>query len=135
MPKRAHDRGLIRSLRAILHRLRGRIKRKVVKQTVMTSVYGVTPLGARQQILNRLVDLHDDGAFPQAFERDDLNKMARYLADLTLNSLDESFKGATESMRWLAKAASLPADDASHLLCESPGRILDLTLILHFFHR
>lgn len=28
--------------------------RKVVKQTVMTSVYGVTFIGARQQIENRL---------------------------------------------------------------------------------
>ena len=30
------------------------IDRKLVKQTVMTSVYGVTFLGARMQILNRL---------------------------------------------------------------------------------
>jgi DNA-directed RNA polymerase len=30
------------------------IDRKLVKQTVMTSVYGVTHVGARQQIQNRL---------------------------------------------------------------------------------
>lgn len=30
------------------------IDRKLVKQTVMTSVYGVTFVGARMQILNRL---------------------------------------------------------------------------------
>ena len=29
------------------------IDRKLVKQTVMTSVYGVTYIGARQQIYNR----------------------------------------------------------------------------------
>lgn len=35
-------------------RVRGLIDRKLVKQTVMTSVYGVTPVGARAQIENRL---------------------------------------------------------------------------------
>jgi DNA-directed RNA polymerase len=34
--------------------LQGAVDRKVVKQTVMTSVYGVTFIGAREQILNRL---------------------------------------------------------------------------------
>lgn len=34
----------------IAKKLAGNIKRKVVKQTVMTSVYGVTFVGARNQI-------------------------------------------------------------------------------------
>ncbi len=34
----------------------GKVDRKVIKQTVMTSVYGVTALGARDQIYNRLVE-------------------------------------------------------------------------------
>ena len=34
--------------------LRDNVNRKLVKQTVMTSVYGVTFVGARQQIGNRL---------------------------------------------------------------------------------
>lgn len=41
--------------------LAGVINRKVVKQTVMTSVYGVTFVGARKQIQNRLEDLMDEG--------------------------------------------------------------------------
>lgn len=42
----------------------GHINRKLVKQTVMTSVYGVTFVGARQQIRNRLLERHvpDDAA-------------------------------------------------------------------------
>ena len=32
------------------------IDRKLVKQTVMTSVYGITYIGARDQIANRLKD-------------------------------------------------------------------------------
>lgn len=34
--------------------LKGNVNRKLVKQTVMTSVYGVTFVGARGQIENRL---------------------------------------------------------------------------------
>ena len=36
--------------------LLGNIDRKLVKQTVMTSVYGVTWVGAREQVQNRLKD-------------------------------------------------------------------------------
>jgi DNA-directed RNA polymerase, mitochondrial len=36
--------------------LRGKINRKIVKQTVMTSVYGVTFVGARAQIQRALKD-------------------------------------------------------------------------------
>ena len=34
--------------------LEGKVNRKLVKQTVMTSVYGVTYIGARDQIMSRL---------------------------------------------------------------------------------
>jgi len=36
--------------------LKGNVTRKVIKQTVMTSVYGVTFIGARQQIQRQLKD-------------------------------------------------------------------------------
>lgn len=39
-------------------KLRGQIKRKTIKQTVMTSVYGVTFIGARDQIFRQLKDQH-----------------------------------------------------------------------------
>ena len=39
---------------AIAKILEGHIKRKVVKQTVMTTVYGVTRYGARAQIHKQL---------------------------------------------------------------------------------
>lgn len=37
-------------------KLRGNIKRKTIKQTVMTSVYGVTFIGAREQIYRQIRD-------------------------------------------------------------------------------
>jgi DNA-directed RNA polymerase, mitochondrial len=39
--------------------LRGKINRKVVKQTVMTNVYGVTFIGAKAQIYRALKDKGD----------------------------------------------------------------------------
>lgn len=38
----------------VAQKLLGNVDRKLVKQTVMTSVYGVTFIGAREQIGNRL---------------------------------------------------------------------------------
>ena len=38
----------------IARKLLGNIKRKTIKQTVMTSVYGVTFIGAREQIYRQL---------------------------------------------------------------------------------
>jgi DNA-directed RNA polymerase, mitochondrial len=36
--------------------VQGKVDRKVIKQTVMTSVYGVTPIGARDQIHSKLTE-------------------------------------------------------------------------------
>lgn len=40
----------------IAKKVQGNIKRKTIKQTVMTSVYGVTFIGARDQIQRQLKD-------------------------------------------------------------------------------
>lgn len=37
-------------------KIKGNIKRKTIKQTVMTSVYGVTFIGAREQIYKQIKD-------------------------------------------------------------------------------
>ncbi|KAF6004355.1 hypothetical protein F1559_000697 [Cyanidiococcus yangmingshanensis] len=78
--------------------LDGRICRKIVKQTVMTSVYGVTLVGAREQIQNRLRELAD-------FPDDMLWQASYYLAKHTLGSLGDIFRGATDTMEWLAECA------------------------------
>lgn len=36
--------------------IQGKVDRKVIKQTVMTSVYGVTPIGARDQVHSKLAE-------------------------------------------------------------------------------
>ena len=47
--------------RKAAHFVRDVLDRKVIKQTVMTSVYGVTARGARQQVLNRLNEKFANG--------------------------------------------------------------------------
>jgi len=77
--------------------LNGLVDRKVVKQTVMTSVYGVTFIGARQQILNRLKDV--------GFPEEEIYAAAIYLARTTLNSIGDVFTGADNIKKWLAQCA------------------------------
>jgi DNA-directed RNA polymerase len=58
----------------------GKITRKLVKQTVMTNVYGVTFVGARQQIANRLKE-------QKKYSEDKIYCMANYLAKKVFLSL------------------------------------------------
>ncbi|XP_059107892.1 DNA-directed RNA polymerase, mitochondrial isoform X2 [Peromyscus eremicus] len=64
--------------------LKGFITRKVVKQTVMTVVYGVTRYGGRLQIEKRLREVSD---FPQEF----VWEASHYLVRLVFKSLQEMF--------------------------------------------
>mmetsp|Transcript_37458 Transcript_37458/g.96760 ORF Transcript_37458/g.96760 Transcript_37458/m.96760 type:complete len:248 (-) Transcript_37458:657-1400(-) len=88
--------------------LKGEITRKIVKQTVMTSVYGVTFIGARKQIQNRLEELGAGKLTAGTLGHIDDTQVYRasmYLARLTLNSLGDIFVGATTIMDWLATVA------------------------------
>jgi DNA-directed RNA polymerase len=75
------------------------IDRKLVKQTVMTSVYGVTHIGARQQIQNRLKERG-------AIENENMRYLlANYAASKTLDALTDLFTNARDVMGWLAECA------------------------------
>jgi DNA-directed RNA polymerase len=86
--------------------LTSRIGRKVVKQTVMTSVYGVTFIGARAQIHRQLVDLTRGEA---GVTEEMLFKCSSLLARETLIALAQTFSGAKAVMTWLARVASFVA--------------------------
>lgn len=85
--------------------VQGKITRKVVKQTVMTSVYGVTMIGARQQIHNRLRELQGID-WPEP-EDQTMSNTALYLAQLSLSSLGDMFSSAKNIMDWFAEIAVL----------------------------
>eukprot|EP00606_Chrysophyceae_sp_TOSAG23-5_P000748 GSChrysophyteH2.ASY1.ANO1.1674.1 assembled CDS len=99
----------------LARQLSGYVARKVIKQTVMTSVYGVTRIGARAQIQSRLEEkIYRNRIMTPELDRE-LFDASRYLADLTLNSLEEMFAGAKEIMDWLGNCSHLIAK-AGHVM-------------------
>ncbi|XP_015063457.1 DNA-directed RNA polymerase 2B, chloroplastic/mitochondrial isoform X1 [Solanum pennellii] len=81
------------------------VDRKLVKQTVMTSVYGVTYIGARDQIKRRL---KERGAIADDTE---LFGAACYAAKVTLTALGEMFEAARSIMTWLGECAKIIASE------------------------
>ncbi|KAL9272323.1 DNA-directed RNA polymerase 2, chloroplastic/mitochondrial-like protein [Drosera capensis] len=81
------------------------VDRKLVKQTVMTSVYGVTYVGARDQIKRRL---KERDAFA---DNKELFGAACYAAKTTLTALGEMFEAARGIMRWLGDCAKIIASE------------------------
>ncbi|KAG7664254.1 RPO41 [[Candida] subhashii] len=79
--------------------LQGKITRKVVKQTVMTNVYGVTFIGAIEQIKKQLVEHFDKSAM------DAHHKHSTYLTRQVFSSLRALFSNAHEIQDWLTESA------------------------------
>ncbi|XP_078171359.1 DNA-directed RNA polymerase 1B, mitochondrial-like [Carex rostrata] len=79
------------------------VDRKLVKQTVMTSVYGVTYVGAREQLRRRL---KEKGVIT---DEDHLFRTSCYAAKVTLMALGEMFEAARDIMSWLGDCAKVIA--------------------------
>jgi len=75
------------------------IGRKTIKQTVMTSVYGVTLVGARDQIEKQLKEMN------LKIEREVIGRISMYLAKITIESIGDLFKEANQIKSWLTKCA------------------------------
>ncbi|KAK9307504.1 hypothetical protein QLX08_002136 [Tetragonisca angustula] len=84
----------------IAQMLEGFIKRKVIKQTVMTTVYGVTKYGAKLQIAKQLRDIEN---FPKEY----VWQASIYLTENTFHSLRKMFKSAREIQDWFTQCAQI----------------------------
>ncbi|KAL8699958.1 MAG: hypothetical protein Q9201_005707 [Fulgogasparrea decipioides] len=82
--------------------LEGKITRKVVKQTVMTNVYGVTFMGARLQVTKQLKELYPD--FPRT-ETIHYRSAGFYIAKKVFKALANLFNGAHDIQYWLGDCA------------------------------
>ncbi|SNX82186.1 related to RPO41 - DNA-directed RNA polymerase, mitochondrial [Melanopsichium pennsylvanicum] len=82
--------------------LQGKVTRKVVKQTVMTTVYGVTFIGAKNQVMRQLADRGDVPA-------EDLFAAASYLAKVIMSCIGNLFSGAQKIQDWLSFSAKVIA--------------------------
>lgn len=80
--------------------LNGFIKRKVIKQTIMTTVYGVTKFGARLQIAKQLKDIDD-------FPKQHVWAASLYLTSRTFESLRTMFTSTRQIQDWFTECARL----------------------------
>ncbi|UQC76466.1 DNA-dependent RNA polymerase [Colletotrichum lupini] len=78
----------------------GKITRKVVKQTVMTNVYGVTFAGAKKQVCKQLDSLYPNLPKECGFEN---IVTASYVATLVFKALSSMFRGAHDIQYWLGE--------------------------------
>jgi DNA-directed RNA polymerase len=83
--------------------LDGKITRKVVKQTVMTNVYGVTFVGAKAQVRKQLV-----AAYPDLPNEPNMHAglLSSYIATKIFKALSTMFSGAHDIQYWLGECAS-----------------------------
>ena len=95
--------------------LDGKLDRKVVKQTVMTSVYGVTYIGARLQIHNALSDKDIEWR-----DDDQLYHASAYITNHTFEALNQMFLGARNIMKWLADCARIIAKNKDPVAWVTP---------------
>ena len=84
----------------IAQKLEGMISRKVVKQPVMTEVYGVTVIGARLQVETQLKELVD-------WPNRELFEASMYIVRLLSKSMMEMFQNAKAIQNWFARGALL----------------------------
>ncbi|RVE47325.1 hypothetical protein evm_008006 [Chilo suppressalis] len=76
------------------------VRRKVIKQTVMTTVYGVTKFGARLQIAKQLKDIED-------FPKDHVWPCSQYLTVKTFESLGKMFTSTKLIQDWFTDCAKM----------------------------
>lgn len=76
-----------------------KLSRRIIKQTVMTHVYGVTFVGARKQIANKLDDLEE-------LDRREVFLGASYVAYKVLDAVRSLFECAHEIQDWLGENAT-----------------------------
>ena len=93
-------------------KLEGWITEKVIKQTVMTTVYGVTEVGARRQIHAHLKKA--------GFHEDELYEASKYLGKLTRQAVGKTCVAAYHAMNWLTGCARVIAKSGEPARWTSP---------------
>jgi len=101
----------------------GHIDRGVVKRTVMTSVYGVTFIGARKQIQEKIEEKLEAQGLDVDEREQEIHAACGYLATVTMDVMGELFQGARQTMNWLATCARLISSQGQPVAWISPTGI------------
>ncbi|KAL2918417.1 DNA-directed RNA polymerase [Polyrhizophydium stewartii] len=88
--------------------MKDRINRKLVKQTVMTNTYGVTFVGARDQVKNRLREANQLDK-ESALTDEQINSCSLYITHKIFESMGSLFQGARKIQVWLNHTARVIA--------------------------
>ncbi|ANQ08105.1 DNA-directed RNA polymerase [Plasmodium coatneyi] len=102
------------------------LKRKVVKQTIMTICYGVTSVGAKDQVKGKIQNM-----ISKVLDKNAINQLSQYIANYIFESISEIFKRAMVIKKWfnnLSKVTNelnIPVTWLSPigLPCEQPYRL------------
>lgn len=87
--------------------LKDKVTRKLVKQTVMTNVYGVTFIGARAQVQKQLDDMSSLSTTRRTTAPTEIDNgvLASYVAKKIFKALAAMFQGAHAIQYWLGECA------------------------------
>jgi DNA-directed RNA polymerase len=97
---------------AIASSLVDHVDRGVVKQTVMTTVYGVTMVGAREQLRERLKE--------KGFEGQALHDASNYLQKVVFDSIGNVCQSAKDAMLWIRECAGIIAKAGHAVRWDTP---------------
>ncbi|KAI9665551.1 MAG: DNA-directed RNA polymerase [Alyxoria varia] len=105
--------------------LDGKITRKIVKQPVMTNVYGVTSHGAGQQVRKQLTEILPRESLDNNIH---LGNLSRYVADLIFKALAEMFHGARLIQTWLGEcgeriSTAVTPEQISRVMLKRAGKL------------
>ncbi|KAI9016695.1 hypothetical protein DFJ74DRAFT_644589 [Hyaloraphidium curvatum] len=81
-----------------------KITRKLIKQTVMTNTYGVTLIGAKDQIRARL---RENRGKDHDMDEEQISRCALYVAHKVFAALGQTFAGAKKLQAWMNDTAAL----------------------------
>ena len=98
----------------------GLIDRSVVKRTVMTSVYGVTFMGARNQIQEKIEEKLEEQGMDVDEMQNDIRQSCGYLAQVTMDVMGQLFSGARQTMNWLTACAKVISKQGQPVAFLSP---------------
>ncbi len=102
--------------------LEGWITRKVIKQTAMTTTYGVTQVGARRQLYEHLSEA--------GFGKEHLYEASKYLGNLTIEASGRICPAAKEAMDWIRSCARAIAKSKQLVRWRNP---LNVTLLQDYY--
>ena len=87
------------------------LSRVLVKQPVMTTVYGVTKMGAKMQVSSQLSAISD---------KDVRRKVAYYTSKIVMQSIGEVMVGASKIMQWLKEVAAIVSRSGNRVAWNTP---------------